>query len=677
LVSPVWYLLPGAQGFCALCTSTEDRQVRTKRMGNYPHIFAPGRIGPLATKNRIKYAATETNFPFGDGFVSDREVAYMEAQAQGGAGIVTTQGAYVDERGEGKGFKGMMAIWDDRFIPGLARLADVIRQNGAFSALQLLHCGREGGVALDYCLMPSVVPQKLSYFKPPREISMTQIKESIADHVKAARRAVQAGFDMVEISGIVGYLLSTFISRYTNKRQDEYGGDIRSRCRLMVEVVGAVKAEVGQTIPVGIRLCGLELLDDRGGNTPEESLESFRIAAEAGADYLSVTIGWHESSVPVITRDVPMGHWLWVARKVREAVGVPVMMAFRQFTPDIPEQAIASGAIDFWEACRPMIADPEIPRKIAEDRENEIIPCIACNLCFSRLYFHQPIMCSVRPTLGHEGEPAWGYRAFGPAHKKKRVVVVGGGPAGLQCAAVAAKRGHRVTLWEKNGKVGGAILLASRVDEGATELLRPIHYLEHACLKAGVELKTGFDATPEVLSAREADVIVIAAGAAELVPLKMTGLPVFSPADIICEGVRPSGRVLLLGGEGAGLGVAVFLLRQGDYDLIVIEEGAKLGRDVNPFYLWGYMRILKEGKAALLRSTRLLDVDGRMARLSGMRGEQVIEIDAIIAAQRQPTEYWARTLQGSSKEIYFAGDAKRPRRLNNAIHDGYRVGMAI
>ncbi len=646
-------------------------------MANYPHIFAPGCLGPLKTKNRIKYAATETNFPFGDGYVSDREVAYMEAQAQGGAGIVTTQGAYADKRGEGKGFKGMMAIYDDRFIPGLARIADVIRRNAALSCLQLLHCGREGGVELDYCLMPSVVPQKLSYFKPPREISIAEIKESVTDHVNAARRAIEAGFDMVEISGIVGYLLSTFISRYTNKRQDEYGGDIRHRCRLMVEVLGAIKAEVGKGIPVGIRLCGLELLDDRGGNTLEESLESFRIAEEAGADYLSVTIGWHESSVPVITRDVPMGHWLWVAKKVKEAVAVPVMMAFRQFTPDVPEQAIASGAIDFWEACRPMIADPEIPRKVAENREDEIIPCIACNLCFSRLYFHQPIMCSVRPTVGHEGESAWGYHAFTPACKKKSVVVVGGGPAGLQCAAVAANRGHKVTLWEKNEQLGGAILLASRVDEGAKELLRPIRYLEHACRKAGVEVKTGFAATPEALSGQEADAIVIAAGAAESNPPAVSGLPVLSPEDIIGKGVKPSGKVLILGGEGVGLGVAVFLLNQGTHELTIIEEGAKLGRDVNPFYLWGYMRILKEGKATLLRGTRLLGVDGRIARISGARGEQVIEVDAIIAAQRQLAGSWGPALEGSGKEVYFAGDAKRPRRLNNAIHDGYRVGITL
>ena len=150
-------------------------------------------------------------------------------------------------------------------------------------------------------------------------------------------------------------------------------------------------------MPVGIRLCGHELLDDRGGNTMEESIESFKIAEEAGADYVSVTVGWHESSQSVITRDVPMGHWLPVAEAVKKAVNIPVMMAFRQFLPQVPEKAITNSQIDFWEMCRPMIADPELPQKVREGREDEIIPCIACNICFSRLYYHQPIMCSVRP----------------------------------------------------------------------------------------------------------------------------------------------------------------------------------------------------------------------------------------------------------------------------------------
>jgi 2,4-dienoyl-CoA reductase (NADPH2) len=644
---------------------------------NYPHIFSPGRIGSLETKNRIKYAATETNFPYEDGYVSDREVTYMEAQAQGGAAIVTTQGAYPDARGEGKGFKGMMAIYDDRFIPGLARIADVIKRYGALSCLQLLHCGREGGVELDYCLMPSVVAQRLSYFKPPREITPAQIKESISDHVMAARRALQAGFDMIEISGIVGYLLSTFISRYTNKRQDEYGGDIRSRCRLMKEVMQAIKAEVKDRVPVGIRLCGLELLDDRGGNTVEESIESFRIAEEAGADYLSVTIGWHESSVPVITRDVPMGHWLWVAEKIKKDVKVPVMMAFRQFTPDVPERAITTGMIDFWEACRPMIADPEIPRKVAEGREDEIIPCIACNLCFSRLYYHQSIMCSVRPTVGREGEPAWGYRGFVPVAKKKKVLVVGGGPAGLQSALVAAQKGHGVTLYEKNEKVGGAILLASRVDDGAAELMRPIHYLERACRKAGVDVITGLDATPAHLANQNADIVVIATGANASALPTAHGLPVYTPEDIIGKGIKPPRRILIVGGDGVGLGLAVFLLGHGEYELTIVEEGAKPGRDVNPFYLWGYMRILKAKKAVLLRGTRLAGAEGNSVRLIGPEGEQSITVDALISARREYAGSWMPALRDRGGEVYFAGDAKRPRRLNNALHDGYRVGMSL
>ena len=392
-------------------------------MEKYPHIFTPGKIGNLTVKNRVKYAATETNFNTCDGYVTDREVAYMEAQARGGAGIVTTQGAYPDIKGEGKGFRGTMSISDDKFIPGLAKIADVIKRNGAHSCLQILHCGREGGVDLGYSIMPSVVPQKLSYFKPPREITRAEINKSILDHIEASRRAVKAGFDMVELSGIVGYLISTFISRYTNKRTDEYGGNLQNRCRLMVEILHGIKDALGDQVPVGIRLCGLELLDDRGGNSIEESMETFRIAQEAGADYVSVTVGWHESSQSVITRDVPMGNWLWVAKEVKKYVDVPVMMAFRQFIPEIPENAIKENIIDFWEACRPMIADPELPRKAAEGREKEIIPCIACNLCLARLYYHQPIMCTVRPTVGYEGDPHWGYYGFSRAKEEKKIIL--------------------------------------------------------------------------------------------------------------------------------------------------------------------------------------------------------------------------------------------------------------
>ena len=291
----------------------------------------------------------------------------------------------------------------------------------------------------------------------------------------------------------------------------------------------------------------MNCLTTAGGNTFEESIESFRIAEEAGADYLSVTIGWHESSQSVITRDVPMGHWLYIAEAVKKAVNVPVMMAFRQFLPHIPEKAISQGQIDFVEMCRPMIADPEFPNKAREGRESEIMPCIACNACFSRLYYHQPIMCSVRPNLGHEGEKNWGYYGFEPSNKTKKVSIVGGGPAGLQCAVAAAQRGHEVTLFEKNGMVGGNILIASRVDPGAIELLRPIKTLEELCRKTGVTIKTGIKCDPSMVRLDNPDVVVIASGPVT----KEVPQGVLLPRDIMTESMQPGRRIAIIGGGGS------------------------------------------------------------------------------------------------------------------------------
>ncbi|UCC30987.1 MAG: NADH:flavin oxidoreductase, partial [Phycisphaerales bacterium] len=289
----------------------------------YPHIFSPGKLGKLEAKNRIKYASTETNFNYRDGYVADKEVAYMEAQARGGAGIVTTQGAFTDPRGEGKGYVGMMAIWDDRFIPGLKRIADVIRKYHALSVLQLMHCGRVGGIHLDYTVGPSVVEQRLPRFRPPREMTREDIELCIEEHIQGARRCVEAGFDAVEISGIVGYLLSNFISSYTNKRTDEFGGDVKGRAEFPRRIVEGIRKEVGPDYPIIIRLCGEELLTDRGGNTPEESLEINRIICNAGVDMLSVTVGWQESAESVISRDIPQGHWLHVARRFKENLEMP------------------------------------------------------------------------------------------------------------------------------------------------------------------------------------------------------------------------------------------------------------------------------------------------------------------------------------------------------------------
>ncbi len=644
-----------------------------KGVSRYPNLFSPARIGNLLAKNRIKYAATETNFPYGDGYVSEREIAYMEAQAKGGAAIVTTQGAYPDKKGEGKGFKGMLAIYDDKFIPSLSKLAEAIKRNGALACLQIMHCGREGGIDLDYCVMPSYVPQRLAYFKEPKVMTREDIKKAVEDHISAAKRAYLAGFDMIEISGIVGYLISTFISKYTNKRQDEYGGDIYGRCKLMVEIISGIKSELGDKVPVGIRLCGLELLDDRGGNTFEESLETFKIAEKAGADYVSVTVGWHESSVPVITRDVPMGSWLFVAKEVKKRVNIPVMMAFRQFLPHIPEKAIADGIIDFWEVCRPMIADPELPRKAKEGRESEIIPCIACNLCFSRLYYHQPIMCTVRPSLGHEAEKEWGYSGFEKAERKKKILVVGGGPSGLQFSEVASRRGHEVILYERREDLGGSLLFASMVSPGDEELLRFIDYLRHMCEKYGVKIVKGETIIPERISKDQFDAIVYAGGAKAKEILFDEG-EILTPEDIFEKKLRPSGKVVILGGRGIALSVALFLLRQERCDITIVANETRLGKDVNPFYLWKMIKTLKENNVKVFTNSDI--INWRKGRVL-ITDEKEIECDTLINTLREDATSLIEPFFGCAKELYVIGDAKKPRRLHNAVHDGYKLGMKI
>ena len=272
----------------------------------YPHLFKPIQIGNLMIPNRIVYAATEDNLNSHDGFVTDADVAYIRNRARGVVGgIMFMQGVYMDEARKGQGYVGQAACWDDKFIPGLKRLADAIHQERAVAGFQLMDCGRVGAADVPFGHGPSAVPQRLRIFRAMHEMSKAEVKEMVQQHLDAARRGLEAGFDAMEISGIVGYLISNFVSSYTNRRTDEYGGDIHGRMRVVVEIIEGLKKLCPPEVPVGIRLCAEELLDDVRGNTPDESMESYRISEKAGVDYLSVTAGWQESIVPVISRDVP------------------------------------------------------------------------------------------------------------------------------------------------------------------------------------------------------------------------------------------------------------------------------------------------------------------------------------------------------------------------------------
>ena len=642
----------------------------------YPHIFSPGKLGKLETKNRIKYASTETNFNYSDGYVADKEVAYMEAQARGGAGIVTTQGAYTDPKGEGKGYVGMMAIWDDKFIPGLKRIADVIRKYDAVSVLQLMHCGRVGGIHLDYTVGPSVVDQRLPRFRPPREMTKEQIEICIEQHVQGALRCAEAGFDAVEISGIVGYLLSNFISPYTNQRTDEFGGDVQRRAEFPRRIVAGIRKQLGPDYPIIIRLCGEELLDDRGGNTPEESLEINRIICEAGVDLLSVTVGWQESAESVISRDIPQGHWLYVAKRFKNELKMPVCMAYRLFEPRYPEAALAEGTINFWESCRAMIADPMLPTKILEGREEDIIPCMACNICLARLFRDVELTCGVRPTLGHESEADWGFYGFRPTQEKKKIMIVGAGLAGLQAGAVAAEKGHEVTIYEKKNSVGGQAATAANGPWGDHEFMRLVNHLKTRCEKHGAKIVTKTTVTPELIEKEAPDKVILATGARpdrDAFP-GGDGENVVSCLDVMDGKVTPGKRVVVVGEKGVAISTTLFLVDKGGHEVSLVGPAKKFGLDVNPSYIWRYMKKLKAGgvKQYAKHKIKELTPDGVLAE--DPDGNKVtIACDTIVLANMAPNT----ELEYNKGEVYTIGDTIVTRRANGALHDGYRLAMTF
>jgi 2,4-dienoyl-CoA reductase (NADPH2) len=667
----------------------------------YPHIFSPIKIGKkIWSRNRIKYAATETNFNYSDGFVSEREIAYMEAQTRGGAGIVTTQGAYTDPRGEGQGYVGMMGIWDDKFIPGLRRMADVIHKGGAVAALQLMHCGRVGGINLDYTVGPSAVPQRLRRFRPPKEMTKEEVEACIYEHVLGARRTVEAGYDIVEVSGIVGYLLSNFISPFTNKRTDEYGGDIHGRCAFMRKIIEGIRLEVGPDIGVGIRLCGWEMLDDRGGNSEEESLESIRIAEKAGCDYLSVTVGWQESAGSVISRDIPMGHWLYVAERLKKNIKVPVSMAYRLFVPDIPEKAIADGKLDIWEMCRPMMADPEIPNKVMWDRQDEILPCIACQTCLARLFRDAGLCCAVRPNFGHEREPEWGYYGFEKVTKPRKVMVVGGGIAGLQAAAVAAQKGHEVTVYEKTDNLGGQWYYASRNPWGEgsdtywddQEFMRFVNYLKTLAGRNGARFVLGTPVTKELVEKEKPDSVVIATGAVPVRP-DVPGADrkhVVSMFDVFAGKAKLGKAIVILGGSGAAISLTLYVIEKLEKDgvkgatVTMIDPAKRFGWDVNASYIWRYrLRLGKAGVKELTqgRVEQIADdavvaswtvVDRKTKEVQEYRSQK-IPADTVILATLAPNKELGFNV--SKGDVAMIGDCLKVRRGLNAIQDGFRLGM--
>jgi 2,4-dienoyl-CoA reductase (NADPH2) len=642
----------------------------------YPNLFKPIQLGNLMVPNRIKYAATEDNLNDHNGFITDADVAYMRSRAEGVVGgLCFMQGVYMDEARKGQGYVGQAACWNDKYIKGLKRIADAIHGEKAVAGFQLMDCGRVGAVEVESGHGPSTVPQRLRIFKPMFEMTNAEVKEMVRQHVDAARRGVEAGFDVMEISGIVGYLISNFLSSYTNRRTDEYGGDIRGRCQAMIEIIQGVKEVCGPDIPVGIRLCSEELLDDVRGNTPEESMETYKMAEEAGADYISCTLGWQESIFPVISRDIPQGNWLYLAKRAKEHVRIPIQMAYRLFTPDKPDKAIGDGELDFWEMCRSMIADPLMPKKVLERREDEIRHCVACNLCLARLFRDAPMTCYINPRCAHEHDEKFIPK---PAEEQKEIMIVGAGPSGMECAYVAAQRGHDVHVYDKRSEVGGTILEASRAPYGDEELMTCINYQKTMCEKAGVNLHLGEEVTEQLIADEMPDSVVLATGPVYPEIKGAAGRDnVVNVLDVLSGKAKVGDTVVVYGNRKPGIGVALFLAKQGKKVTIVGREKSA-GFDVNPSFKWRYMIYLKQNGVMAYNDCDIEAINEAEIIVKTYDGYRFpVACNTVVVSEREANEGLKKTVQAEGIELFVIGDALVPRNLSSAVHDGYRIGLRI
>jgi 2,4-dienoyl-CoA reductase (NADPH2) len=647
-------------------------------IAKYANIFSAAQVGTFKCRNRVKYAACSvSNFNGRDGFITDREYARMEVIARTGAGIITNQGAYPDVEGSGKAYYRQLSIADDKYIPGFRKVADMLHAAGAIAIQQILHAGRYGGIDLDHCIQPSEVPQTLRHFRPPRQMSREEIRSSIQEHCQASRRAMEAGFDGVEITAFMGYLLANFLSPFTNRRTDEYGGSLENRGRFMVELLGSIREAIGKERLLIIRLNGDELMDDHGGNSPVECIEFMKMAERAGADCVSIVVGWHESSRGALGRDVHDDQWLPLAVKASRALKIPVAFGPRFCDPIKAEQALANGAFGLWEVCRPFLADPELLHKVAEDRVEEIRPCVGGLLCLSRMFRNLPYICAVNPRLGHEVEPEYELR---PARIAKNVLVIGGGPGGLECAFIAAQRGHSVVLCEKGERLGGQLIPASREIGGGHIFQDLVRYYETMLKKWHVDVRLRTEVTPQLCAQIAPDVSVVATGS-EIEQFPIPGVDrnhVVIAHDILEEGSPCGDRVVVLGGERIGLVAAEYLASRGK-QVTLIDVGKRLGEDVIATFKWRHAAWVRELEIQTLLNTRAKEITKEGVTIEEAEGSErlVLADTVVLAIPRRPRQQLLTDLEFVSDELYVIGDAVKPRSMHNAIREGYLIGIRI
>ncbi|ODU28565.1 MAG: hypothetical protein ABT15_12915 [Pseudonocardia sp. SCN 73-27] len=626
-------------------------------------LFEPVRLGPLALKNRLVMAPMGTCLDNG-GHITDDTVAYYERRARGGVGAITVEGCLVSADTVGPEPR----ISGPEYLPGLRRVVDALRPHDVTVGVQLMHPGRQ--VVDGPSVAPSPVP--LNSFSPvPHELTVPEIATIVADYARAAVFARDAGFDFLEVHGAHGYLPSNFLSPQHNHRTDDYGGSLVNRARFAVEVARAIVAEVD--LPLVWRLNGTDA--EPGGLVIDDAVAVARVLADAGVASISVTSGtWLTLQETLAPMSVPRGHMRELAAAVRKAVDVPVMAVGRLDDPALAAELVENGEADLILLGRGLIAEPDWPLLVQQDRLDEIRPCIACNACVDLVGRGERARCAVNPEVGRE--LTW---SVAPAARPRRVMVVGSGPAGLEAARIARLRGHDVSIWERDTSLGGKLEVAG-LAPSKREVLRFKAFQAARLAALGVDIHTASPVSAATIRSERPDVVVIATGADPLLP-PIPGIdgPIVHDAQAILRGeipVGPGTRVVVVGGSATGCETAELARAQGA-EVAIVEMRGSIGRGIEAITRRQLVRALKRDGVEVLTKATVVGIDPLgidWESPDGARHRVPADVVALAIGWR-PTG--TADLALDDIEVRVLGDADTPADFVRAINSGADAALSL
>jgi 2,4-dienoyl-CoA reductase-like NADH-dependent reductase (Old Yellow Enzyme family)/thioredoxin reductase len=635
-------------------------------------LLEPCTLGPLSLRNRIVFAPITTQFADARGYVTPRLAAHYEARARGGAGLVIVEATYIDAAGQA--VTNQLAIHRDEYLPGLRQLADAIRRHGSTSALQIYHGGRMARSSLTgrQPVAPSAIPSPGG--ETPRELSKEEIRAIVRSFGAAAARAREAGFDAVEVLGSHTYLVGSFISPASNTRTDDYGGIVANRARFLLEILHEIQKTAGQDFPIWVKINAREF-GVLAGLALEDAVEVARLTERAGSRAVHVS-GFGPASptnrTTSVFRPAVIAH---LAAAVKQAVSIPVI-AVGRITPEAGEELIENGSADLVALGKALLADPDLPAKLAAGEDDHIVPCIVCMHCYDTLISPgtDGIACQVNPRLGrdHEPQPC-------PAAPAKRVLVVGGGPAGMVAALTAARRGHAVTLWERSNRLGGQLIPAASPPH-KDRISAYTGYLVRELPRAGICIELDHPATEDAIHAFRPDAVVIAVGAKPIKP-DIPGIETAESVDAVAVlrgEVQVGRRAVIVGGGQVGCETAEVLVERGR-QVTVTKRGSEMATGVGPLLRQYFLDRLREKGVQFLPGVRYVSARPGCLTVQTADGALLpLEVDTIVTAvgfAADPRLY--HSLEGSVPEVYLIGDCASPRSIVDAVREGYDVGTRI